>query len=324
MEVIKSLMLAGMFLLTLTAGKCFVVSNFDTSDDDDDDDRNRGGLTIGITNGSNISKQAFQSLTQTLTVAEVASQSMQYTSNAMVAVPFHYSCENSFGELDSTTYDLDYSNTITSGDEIFLQYKNCQINNEIINGDLKIFILQAKGIENCNYNSGIDWQLKFRADISTLQCGLGEDAFEVDGKMVIALKYSAKKALLQAIISNNNVIISSDSDIHLSGSKITQLLSLAATPSNYTLSVDSYELFSEEQNGFVDIEAKNLFGIERLSNNKCFVSLQSPEKGFINIKGKDSNADIRFLPGEQINIDIDSDGDFIPEETIYSNMNEMK
>ena len=324
MEVIKSLMLAGMFLLTLTAGKCFVVSNFDTSDDDDDDDRNRGGLTIGITNGSIISKQAFQSLTQTLTVAEVASQSMQYTSNAMAAVPIHYSCENSFGTLESTTYDLDYSNTISRGDEIFLQYKNCQINNEIINGDLKISILRAKGIDVCNYTSGIDWQLKFRADINALQCGLGENAFEVDGKMVIALKYSAKKALLQAIISNNNVILNSDSDVHLSGSKITQLLSLAVAPSNYTLSVDSYELFSEEKNGFVGIEANDLFGIEHLSADKCFVSLQSPEKGVINIKGKNSNADIRFLPGEQINIEIDSDGDFVPEETINSSMNEMK
>lgn len=324
MKLIKALMFGGLFLLTLTAGKCFVVSNFDTSDDDDDDDRNRGGIKIGITNGNIISKEAIHSLAQTLTVAEIASQSMQYTSNTMAAVPIHYSCKNSVGKLESTTYDLDYSNTITSDDEIFLSYNNCLINNEIVNGDLKIFVLQAKGIDICNYTSGLDWQIKFRADLNALQFELGENAYEVDGKMVISLKYSAKKALLQAIISNNNVIIKSDSDIQLSGSKITQLLSLAVAPSSYTLSIDSYEMFSEEQNGIVDIEAKNLFGIEHLSNNECFISLQSPEKGIINIKGRDSNADIRFFPGEQINIEIDSDGDFVMDETIYSNITNMK
>lgn len=323
MKLIKLFMLAGMFLLTLTAGKCFVVSNFDTSDDDDDDDRDHGGLIIGITNGAIISKETIQALNQTLTVAEVASQSMQYTGNSMVAAPFHYSCENSVGKFESTTYDLDYSSTITSGDEIILHYKNCQISNEIVNGDLKISILGAEGIDICNYTSGVDWQLKFHADISALQCGLGENAFEVDGKMVISLKYSAKEALLQAIISSNNVIIKSDSDIQLSGSKITQLLSLAVVPSSYTLSIDSYELFSEEQNGFVDVEAKNLFDIEHLSDNKCFTSLQSPEKGIINIKGKDSNADIRFLPGEQITIDIDADGDSVPDEVIFTTVSEM-
>ena len=323
MKLTKALMFGGMFLLTLTGSDCFVVSNFDTSDNDDDDERDRGGLTIGITNGAIISKDAMRSLTQTLDIADVVSESMQYTNDSLIYTDARYSCEASSGEVKTSTYDLDYSNTISSGDEVVFKYSNCTLNDVMVSGDLKISVIDLNGSQACNFENGLNWSLRLHATFDALRITAGNRSYDVKGKMNISVKYTATNALLEAIIDNNNLTITSDSQTHISNSQITQLTNLAVAPSNYVLSVDTHRIYSKEQNGYVDVKAKAISGTEQVISNGCIASMQSPVSGILEIIGKKSAAKVQIIAGDHVNIAIDSDGDSVHEEVIYSNLSEM-
>lgn len=130
MKMIKDIASACMILLTPVAGKCFVVISFDSDDDQD-------GLTIVGTNAETIGNEVVPSLTQILTVADIASQSAQYINDAVMSDPPSYSCDNTSGVVMLTVNVLDQSNRISVGDDLSLRYTNCSADNVITNGDLK-------------------------------------------------------------------------------------------------------------------------------------------------------------------------------------------
>jgi len=317
MKFFKAMIFGSMFLLTLTGSKCFVVSSFDTSGDDEDEE-NRDGLTIGITNGDIISKDVMQTIAQTFAVAEITSQSMQFANNAITAQPFIQNCKNSHGELTSTVYDLDSSSSLSGGDEVILIYNGCLIGNETVSGDLAVTVQNSEGVGVCNYTSGSNWQISFNVSINDLQIGNGAEVYTARGQLEVSLKYLASATQLETNIISNSLIIESSHRVELSDAKITQLLNLAVAPSSYTLSIDTYRLYSFVLDGYVDVQAESLHGIEQQSNNSCLGLFQIPEIGNIKISGKNSNAVIQFMSGDQFNIEIDSDGDLLVDEEIFS------
>ncbi len=110
MKTIKAIAFSCMVLLTLTAGKCFVISSFDSSDDDDDDNE---GLVIGIANAETTGSEVVQSLNQTFAVAEIASQSAQYVNDIYLSDPLSIPCDNAGGVITLIVNDIDHSNRIS-------------------------------------------------------------------------------------------------------------------------------------------------------------------------------------------------------------------
>lgn len=322
MKYIKLLIFVSTILLTLIGSNCFVVSNFDTSDDDDDDIK-RSGLTIGIVNGAIISKHAMQSITQTLALADLASESLRYSNDVTLSEPVSFACDTVAGEIIAVTYDLDYSNTLSNGDETLIEYKNCSLNNQVINGSLKIVYLYINDPSACSFSSGLNWQVIFHVSTEELRFKSENEAYHVTGEIDIKLKYSVSQASFESIISNSNLAIHSGNISEVTESQITQIISLGVAPASRVLSINSHKIYFPEQNGFVDIEAKNLTGADEYISYGCFNSTLSPVSGIVDIIGNESAAKVQIIAGEQVDIDIDSNGDGISDETILSTISEL-
>lgn len=321
MKIIKAIAFACMILFTLIAGKCFVVSSFDNNDDDDD----REGLTIVLTNAETTSSEVVQSLTQTLTVADIASQSAQYVNDVVVSDPLSYSCDNPSGVIILTIKDLDRSNRVSVGDDLLLRYTNCSADNVIVNGDLMISVLDAKGIYIGHFESGSDWLFTLSVNASSFKVRTENKVFIVNGEMEIALQFNATTALLETKITNNTLALDSGSQSIISAMDISQLINFAIVPSSYSLTINSLKISSGAQSGTFNATTKSypLSGMELLDLSEYFIDLHLPENGVINISGKNSNADVSIMPDEWVSIDIDIDGDSISDAVISSTWSEI-
>lgn len=324
MKTIKTIVFACMVLLTLTAGKCFVVSSFDSSSSRDDE--NREGLTIVVTNAETTSSEVVQSLTQTLTVAELASQSAQYVNDVYTSDPISYSCDNTSGVVMLTIHDLDYSNRVSVGDELILSYTNCRVDDVTANGDLTISVLDATGVDIGRFDSGSDWIYTLSVTTSSFQVSTENELFVVNGDIEIALQFDATTALLETNITNNTLSLDDGSQNILSNINISQFINLAVVPSSYILTIDSMKISSSVQGGTVDATAKPnpLSGMELLNLREYFVDLRLPESGVINISGKNSNVDVSIMSDEMVSIELDTNGDSISDAVISSTWSEMQ
>jgi len=315
MNTIKKLVFACMFVLTLTAGKCFFVSSFDSSDDDDDE-----GLTIVVTNAETANSEVVQSLNQTFAVAEIASQSAQYVNDIYLSDPLSISCDNAGGVIKLMVNDEDHSNRISIGDDLFLSYTNCNVNDVIANGELEITVLDAKGIDIGHFDSGTDWSCDLSVNATSFQVSANNNTLSVYGDLEIALQFKASSVILKSKIVNNALALESEFQRVLSEMEISQFINLAVVPSSYSLSIDSLYLSSNALNGKVSVvtELVPLSGMEWIKPSEYFVELQAPETGALYITGKNSNAEVLISSGEQVSINIDADGDSISEAEIYS------
>jgi hypothetical protein len=315
MKTIKAIAFSCIVLLTLTASKCFVVSGFDSSDDDDDE-----GLTIVVTNAETTSSEVVQSLNQTFAVAEIASQSAQYVNDIYLSDPLSISCNNAEGVIKLMVNDEDHSNRISIGDDLFLSYTNCNVKDVIANGELEITVLDAQGIDIGHFDSGADWSCELSVKAKSFQVSANNNMFSVNGDLEIALQFNATSATLNSKIVNNALALESEFQRVLSEIEISQFINLAVVPSSYSLSIDSLDLSSNALNGKVSVvtNLEPLSGIEWLKPSEYFVELQAPETGTLYITGKNSNAEVLMQSGEQVSINIDTDGDSIPEAEIYS------
>ncbi|MGI9227473.1 MAG: hypothetical protein ACR2PU_01655 [Gammaproteobacteria bacterium] len=318
MNIIKTLAFAGMFLLTLTAGKCFVVSSFDSSDDDE-------GLTIVVTNAETANGEVVQSLNQTFAVAEIASQSAQYVNDIYLSDPFSIPCDNAEGVIKLIVNDKDHSNRISIGDDLFLSYSNCNINDVIANGELEMTVLDAKGIDIGHFESGTDWSYILRVNATFLQINAENDNIIANGDMEITLQYDATKAMLSSQIKNDILALESETHRILSDLEISQFINLAVVPSSYSLSIKSLNINSDALNGKISVATKsNSFsGVELTNLSEYFIDLISPENGRFYITGKNSNAVLSITPGGLVSIDVDTNGDSIPDMEIFSTWVEM-
>ena len=321
MKIIKTLAFASLFLLTLTAGKCFVVSSFDSSDDDDDNE----GLTIVVTNAETASSEVVQSLNQTLGVAEIASQSAQYVNDIYISDSLNHTCDNPNGVISLTLNDKDGSNRISIGDDLFLSFFNCNQNDWIANGELNISVLDKKGIDIGRFDSGTDWLCTLSVNATSFQITTQSSALIVNGDLEITLQFDATSAMLRTKIKNNMLDLESESRRVLSAMEISQFINLAVVPSSYALSVDSLELSSDTLNGDVSITSKlePLSGIENLKLSEYFVKLQAPETGALFVKGKNSNVEVSISSSELVTIKIDTNGDSIMELERYTTWPEI-
>ncbi|NNC66712.1 MAG: hypothetical protein HKN83_01595 [Gammaproteobacteria bacterium] len=316
MKTIKAIAFSCMVLLTLTAGKCFVVSSFDSSHDDDDDE----GLTIVVTNAETANSEVVQSLNQTFAVAEIASQSAQYVNDIYLSDPLSISCNNAEGVIKLMVNDEDHSNRISIGDDLFLSYTNCNVNDMDANGELEITMLDAKGIDIGRFDSGTDWSCDLSVKATSFQVSANNNTFSVNGDLEIALQFNATSAILKSKIVNNSLVLESEFQRVLSEMEISQFINLAVVPSGYSLSIDSLDLSSNALNGKVSVVTNlvPLSGMEWLKPSEYFVELQAPESGALYITGKNSNAEVLISSSELVSINIDADGDSILEAEIYS------
>jgi len=316
MKTIKAIAFSCMVLLTLTAGKCFVVSSFDSSDDDDDDE----GLTIVVTNAETANSEVVQSLNQTFAVAEIASQSAQYINDIYLSDTLSIPCDNAEGGIEFIVNDEDHSNRISIGDDLFLSYTNCNVNDMDANGELEITVLDAKGIDIGRFDSGTDWSCELSVKAKSFQVSANNNTFSVNGDLEIALQFNATSATLNSKIVNNALALESEFQRVLSEMEISQFINLAVVPSSYSLSIGSLDLSSNALNGKVSVvtNLEPLSGMEWLKPSEYFVELQAPETGTLYITGKNSNAEVLMPSSEQVSINIDTDGDSIPEAEIYS------
>lgn len=324
MKTIKAIIFACIVLLTLTAGNCFIVSSFDSSSSRDDE--NQEGLTIVVTNAETTSSEVAQSLTQTLTVAELASQSAAYVNDVYLSDPMSYSCDNASGVVMLTIHDLDHSNRVSVGDDLVLSYTNCHVDNVTANGDLTVSVLDALGVDIGRFDAGSDWLYTLSVNASSFQFSTENEIFVVNGDIEIALQFDATTALLETNITNNTLSLDGESQNILSNIDISQFINLAVVPSSYTLTIDSMKISSGIQGGTVDATAKRnpLSGMELLNLREYFVDLRLPDSGVINISGNNSNADVSIMPDEMVSIELDTNGDSISDAVISSTWSEMQ
>ena len=324
MKTIKAIIFVCIVLLTLTAGNCFIVSSFDSSSSRDDE--NREGLTIVVTNAETTSSEVVQSLTHTLTVAELASQSAQYVNEVYLSDPISYSCDNASGVVILRNHDLDHSNRVSAGDELVLSYTNCLVEDVTANGDLTILVQDALGVDIGRFDSGSDWLYTLSVNASSFQVSTDDEIFVANGDIEIALQFDATTAMLETNITNNTLSLEGESQIILSNIDISQFLNLAVVPSSYMLTIDSMKISSGVQGGTVDATAKPnpLSGMELLNLREYFVDLLFPDSGVINISGKNSNADVSILPDEMVSIELDTNGDSILDAVISSTWPDMQ
>ncbi len=322
MKIFKTTVFAFLILPLLIGGKCFVVSSFDSSDDDDDDE----GLIIVITNAESTSNEVMQSLNQTLAVAEIASQSAQYANDYMESDLHSYVCDNANGSIMLTLNDLDHSNRISVGDDFLLNYTNCNVDQVIANGNQRISVLDAKGIDIGKFDTGTDWSFILSVNADSFQVSTENEVLIVNGDMEIALNFNATTASLKGHITNNQLVLDDGSQTLLTNMNISQLISLAVVPSSYSLTIDSMKISSGAPSTTVNASTplSPLAGIELLSLSEFFVDLHLPENGEINIAGKNSNADVSIMSDELISIDIDTNGDSISDEQIFSTLSKLK
>ena len=315
MKTIKAIAFSCIVLLTLTASECFVVSSFDSSDDDDDE-----GLIIVVTNAETTNSEVMQSLNQTFALAEIASQSAQYVNDIYLSDPLSISCDNAEGVIKLMVNDEDHSNSISIGDDLFLSYTNCNINDMNANGELEITVLDAKGIDIGHFDSGTDWSCDLNVNATSFQVSANNNTFSVNGDLEIALQFNASSAILNSKIVNNALALESEFQRVLSEMEISQFINLAVVPSSYSLSIDSLNLSSNALNGKVSVVTNliPLSGMEWLNPSEYFVELQAPETGTLYITGKNSNAEVLISSSKLMSINIDADGDSIPEAEIYS------
>ena len=312
METIKALAFACIALLLLTGGRCSISSTFD--DDDDEDD----GLTIVVNNAEDTSNEVVQSMTETLMIAEIASQTTEYVGDTTASNPHRYTCDNANGSISITSNDLDNSNRVSVGDELLLGYSNCIVDNVTANGDLTISLLEAKGIDIGKFDSGTDWLYSISANADSFQVNTGNELVMVKGGMTITIEFNARTAKLESTITSDTLSFDDGSTNTLSDIELSQFINLAVVPSNYTLAVDSLKMTSGTQDGTVkaNTNSNTLSGTELLSLNEYFVDLRSPENGTINISGKNSNAAVSIMPDQLVSIDLDTNGDSISDTEI--------
>lgn len=317
METIKSFLFACLVLSLLTGSKCSIRSVF--GDDDDDDDENEG-LIIVVGNAETTSSEVVESLAKTLMIAEIASQSAEYVSEISAPGPIRYACDNSSGEILITTDDFDNSNTIYIGDDLLIDYTNCNVDDLTVNGNLKISLLDAKGIDIGKFDSGTSWLYSISVETNTLHVNSGIEAFAVDGEMTITVEFDSVVTKLESNITSDVLSLYSESNNILSEIDISQFINLAVMPSSYKLTIDSLVISSGTQKGIVNATTTPdaLSGMELLSLREYFIDLHAPENGMVSISGKNSNADFSIMPDQLVSIDIDTDGDSISDTVIYS------
>jgi hypothetical protein len=316
--MIKAFLFACLALLLLTGAKCSISSTFD--DDDDKDD----GLTIVVSNAETTSSEVVVSLTQTLMVAEIASQFAEHVEGTNT--PSSYSCDNSNSNISVTTNDLDNSTTISIGDVLFLNYSNCNVDNVIVDGNLTILLLDITGIDVGKYDSGTSWLYSVNAKTNFLHVSRGNEAFTVDGEVTITVEFDATIAELESNITSNTLTLDNGSTNILSAIDISQIINLAVVPSSYTLAIESLKISSGAQNGTVvaTTTLDGLSGMEILSLSEHFVDLHFPENGMVNISGKNSNANLSIMPDQLVAIDIDTNGDSISDTFVSSSWSQLQ
>ncbi len=321
MKTIKAIAFSCMVLLTLTAGKCFFVSSFDSSDDDDDDE----GLIIVVANAETTNSEVAQSLNQTFAIAEIASQSAQYVNDIYLSDPLSISCDNAEGVIRLMVNDEDHSNRISIGDDLFLSYTNCNVNNVIANGELEITLLNAKGIDIGHFDSGTDWSCDLSVNATSFQVSANNNTFNVSGDLEIALQFNATSAILKSKIVNNSLALESEFQRVLSEMEISQTVNLAVVPASYIFNIESLELASDKLNGKVRAETNlnHFSGEELMKLGEYFIDLHSPINGMLYIQGENSNAELLLTPGEQVAIGVDFDGDSILDAEIYTTWSEI-
>ena len=318
MNIIKKLIFACIFVLTLTAGKCFVISSFDSSDNDRDDE----GLTIGITNAETANREVMQSLNQTFTVAEITNQSAQYVDDMYSSDTLTVSCENNGGTITINSDDNDTlkNNSIAKENEFFCSYKNCNFHGSVINGDLRITALESNGIDVGHFESGTSWSLKFVAHADSLEITTPDDQITVNGDISVTLKFDAQSAVLISKIENKTLDLESKTRRKLQDIDITQITNLAALPSNYTFIIESLRLSSDGLHGYVQATANSnpFTGDDITKSKEYFIDLYSPRNGMLYINGKNSNAEMLVTPGDQVTIGVDHNGDSITDFEMYT------
>ena len=318
MNIIKKLVFACIFVLTLTAGKCFVISSFDSSDNDRDDE----GLTIGITNAETANREVMQSLSQTFTVAEITNQSAQYVGDMYSSDTLTVSCENNGGTITINSDDNDplKNNSIAKENEFFCSYKNCNFHGSVINGDLKITALESKGIDVGHFESGTNWSLKFVAHADSLEISTQYDQMIVNGDISVTLEFDAQSAMLTNKIENEILDLESKTRRILQNINVAQTINLAVLPANYTFGIESLILSSNNLDGNIQATANsNLFtGDEIIKSKEYFIDLYSPRNGMLYISGENSNVEMLVTPGDQVTIGVDHNGDSITDFEMYT------
>jgi hypothetical protein len=323
MELIKVFVFTCFALSMLTGSRCSISSNFD---DDDDDDKKDEGIIIVVSNAEVISNEVVDTLRQTLIVAEIASQSMEYLDDINTHEPIVYPCDNTNGVILVTTSDLYNSNTISIRDDLLLNYSNCSVDNVVMNGGLTISLLDAKGFDIGKFDSGTDWLYIIGAETNSLQVSKGNETFIVDGEMTVTVKFDATIVKLDNNITSGSLSLDNGSKNILSDIDISQLINLATVPSSYALVIESLRISSSAHNGTVDAAttAGALSGIELLNMNEYFIDLHSPENGMLSISGKNSNASLSIMPDQSVSIDIDSNGDSISDAVVSSTWSQLQ
>ena len=319
MNIIKKIAFACLFVLTLTAGKCFVISSFDSSDSDRDDEE---GLTIGIKNVETANSEVMQSLNQTLTVAEITSQSAQYVDDMYSSVPLTVSCENDEGAITIISNDNGPSkiNTMMIEDELFFSYENCDFHGSVINGDLRITELESKGVDVGHFESGTSWSLRFVAHADSLEISTQYDQIKVNGDLNVTLEFDAQSAMLTNKIENEKLDLESSTRRILQNINLAQTINLAVLPTNYTFSIESLNLSSNRLNGYIQAttNSSTFSGDDSNNSRGYFIEPNSPRNGILYINGKNSNAELLVTPGEQVTIGVDHNGDSITDIEVYT------
>ncbi len=318
METIKIFIFACLVLSLLTGSRCSFSSSFSSDDDDDDDE-----VVIVVSNAETTSIETVESLTQTLLIADVASQSSKYIDSFNALTPSRYTCANVGGMVSINTNN---ANKISIKNNLLLSYINCSVDNVIVNGDLTISLLDTKGIDIGRFDSGTDWLYSINVKADSLKLNTGSEAFTVDSDMIITIEFDATSAELKAAINSDSLSIDNGSENVLSDIDISQSINLAVMPSSYTLSVNSLKILSDTQNGTIhaNTEANSISGMELLSLDEYFVDLHSPENGRISISGKHSNAEVSIMPDQLVTIDVDTDGDSITNTVINSTWSQIQ
>ena len=321
MNIIKKLVLACAFVLTLTASKCFVVSSFDSSDDDRDNE----GLIIAVTNAEIANSEVMQSLNQTLILAEITSQSTQYVDEMYSSELLNIPCENDNGAMTINSNDNNRQKNISAEENIYLSYSNCDLQGSVVNGDLEISALESKGIDVGHFDSGTNWSKEFIAHADSLKITTHDDQIIVYGDINVTLQFDALSAELISKIDNKSIDLESKTRRKLHDINITQVINLAVSPTNYTFSIESLRLSSEKLNGYVQVTANStIFTGDNISNPKeYFIDLHSPRDGMLYITGKNSNAEMLVIPGDQVTIGVDVDGDSLSEYEIYTTWQDL-
>jgi len=138
--------------------------------------------------------------------------------------------------------------------------------------------------------------------------------------MTITVEFDSIVTKLESNITSDALSLYSESNNILSEIDISQFINLAVMPSSYKLTIDSLIISSGTQKGIVNATTTPdaLSGKELLSLREYFIDLHAPENGRVSISGKNTNADFSIMPDQLVSIDIDTDGDSIPDTVIYS------